>query len=448
VETGRRAARGTLALGAVLAAALGQAAVEVGPRPDRYATDRAGVVGATRLSALNERLAQFERETSTQVLVFVDRRLPPNTTIEEYAEAAFEAWGVGQKGKDNGAVFFVFVDDRQMRIEVGYGLEGALPDIRAASIIEDHAKPRFRANDFAGGVDAAADQVMRAARGEPYQGSGRTHAEGGGTADGPPPFWMWLVPLGAITLAALVARTGETASQRWTRGAVTAAIATALGTMGATVASQDGRMLALGFGFLLLGGAPALWFGAERHADRSLSARRALGRRIMVVAGCVIAVCAGLLCFLTIFGLRLGAGGYVLLAAVLALPVGGVLFSRDPMETLTFAANRLSGMVFFPSLLFAAFFFIFGATEQLPALLDWMVPSGLVLLVSIVVARSRGWVLWPKSGGGGGSYSGSGYSPGGSRSSGSGYSSSSSSSGSSFSGGGGSSGGGGASGSW
>ena len=73
-----------------------------------------------------------------------------------------------------------------MRIEVGYGLEGALPDIRAASIIEDHAKPRFRANDFAGGVEAAADQVMRAARGEVYQGSGRTHAEaGGGSLDGP-----------------------------------------------------------------------------------------------------------------------------------------------------------------------------------------------------------------------------------------------------------------------
>src|SRR5687768_5596028 len=201
------AMRRVLPLALLVLATAVQAAVEVPPRPDRYATDRAGVVGAARLSALNETLAQFERDTSNQVLVFVDRRLPPNTTIEEFAAAAFEAWGVGQKGKDNGAVFFVFVDDRQMRIEVGYGLEGALPDIRAASIIEDHAKPRFRANDFAGGVDAAADQVMRAARGEPYQGSGRTHAEGGGTVDGPPPFWMWLVPLGALTLAALVART-------------------------------------------------------------------------------------------------------------------------------------------------------------------------------------------------------------------------------------------------
>jgi uncharacterized protein len=444
VTAGRRAGPGLLAL--VLLAAAAQAAVEVGPRPDRYATDRAGVVDAARLSALNETLAQFERDTSNQVLVVVDRRLPPGTTLEEYATAAFEAWGVGQKGKDNGVVFFVFVDDRQMRIEVGYGLEGALPDIRAVSIVEDHAKPRFRASDFAGGVTAAADQIMRAARGEPYQGSGRTHAEGGGASlDGPPPFWMWLVPLGALVLGVLVARTGETASQRWTRGGVAAAITTAFATLIATLVSQDGRMLALGFGFLLLGAAPALWFGTRLHADRSLSGRRALGREMAVVAGCVIVASLGLLCFLGIFGLRLGAGGYLLLAAVLALPVGGVLYSRDPLETLTFTANRLSGFVFFPSLLFAVFFGVFGATEMLPSLLDWVVPSGLVLLVTIIYARSRGWVLWPQSSGGG-SYSGSGYSSGSSRSSGSSYSGSSG--GSSFSGGGGRSGGGGASGSW
>ena len=424
----------------LLFAAAAEAAALVPPRPGRYATDRAGVVDAARLAALNERLAQFERDTSNQVLVVVDRRMPAGTTIEEYATTAFKAWGVGQKDRDNGAVFFVFVDDRQMRIEVGYGLEGALPDIRAASIIEDHAKPRFRANDFAGGLDAAADQIMRAARGEAYQGSGRTHAEGGGgSLDGPPPFWMWLVPLGALCLGALVARTGDTASRRWTRGAVTTAIAAALGTMVATVASQDGRMLALGFGFLLLGGAPALWFGVRQHADARLTGRRALGRAILTIAGCVIAVCFALLCFLGVWGARFGAGGFVLLAALLALPVGGLVYASDPLMVVTYTANRLAGLAFFTTLVFAPFYLFFGAADQLPGLLDWMVPAGLVLLVTIIVARSRGWVLWPKTSGRGGSYSGSGYSSG---------SSSGSSGGSSYSGGGGSSGGGGASGSW
>jgi uncharacterized protein len=416
----------------LLAASAAQAAVDVPPRPDRYATDRAGVVPAARLS----------RDTSNQVLVYVDRRLPPNASIEEYATTALTKWGVGQKGKDNGVLFFVFVDDRQMRIEVGYGLEAALPDIRAASIIEDHAKPRFRANDYAGGVEAVADQVMRAARGEAYQGSGRTHAEGGGASqDGPPPLWMWLVPLGTLVLGVLFGRTGETPSQRWTRGGVTVLITTAFATLIATLVSQDGRMLALGFGFLLLLAAPALWFGTRKHADRSLSGRRALGREIAVVAGCVILAALGLLCFLGLFGLRLGAGGYVLLAAILALPVGGVLYAKDPTEVLTFVLNRVSGVVFFPSLLFSVFFFVFGATDQLPALLDFMVPSGIILIVTIIYARARGWVLWPKSSGRGGSYSSGGYSSGSSWSSGS-------SSGSSFSGGGGRSGGGGASGSW
>lgn len=441
MTAGRRVRPGLLAL--VVLASVARAEVAVPPRPDRYATDRAGVVDAARLSALNERLAQFERDTSNQVLVFVDRRLPADTTLEVYAADAFKAWAPGQKDKDNGVIFFVFTDDRKMRIEVGYGLEGALPDARAVSIVEDHAKPRFRANDYAGGIEAAADQIMRAARGEAYQGSGRTHAEGGGRSlDGPPPLWMWLVLFAALGLGALVGRTGETASQIWTRGAVTAAIATAVGSMVATIASQDGRMLALGFGSILLGGAPSLWFGTQRRADRSLSARRALGHEILVIAGCVILAAVGLLCFLGVFGLRLATGGYLLLAAVLALPVGGLLYSSDPVKALTYTANRLSGVVFFPCLVFGTFFWFADAKEFLPGLLDWAVPSGLILLVTVIVARSRGWVLWPKSSGGG-SYSSRGYSGGSSWSSGS-----SSSSGSSYSGGGGSSGGGGASGSW
>jgi uncharacterized protein len=429
------------ALALLLLAPAAQAAVDVPPRPDRYATDRAGVVGAARLSALNERLAQFERDTSNQVLVVVDRRLPAGTTLEEYATAAFQAWAVGQKGKDNGAVFFVFVDDRKMRIEVGYGLEGALPDIRAASIVEDHAKPRFREQDYAGGVEAAADQILRAARGEAYQGSGRTHAEGGAAPlAGPPPFWMWLVPLGALALGGLVARTG-TASQRWGRGAATAGVLTLVGSMVGTLVSQDGRMITIGLGCLLLGAVPGLWFGVRQQADAGLLARRALGRTILTIAGCVIFASFGLLCFLGVWGARFGAGGFVLLAALLALPVGGLLYAGDPLKVVTYTANRLAGLAFFTTLVFAPFYLFFGAADQLPDLLDWMVPAGLVFLVTIVVARSRGWVLWPKTSGRGGSYSGSGYSSGSSWSSGS-------SGGSSYSGGGGRSGGGGASGSW
>ena len=159
-------------------ASLVLAAAPLPPRPDRHATDRTGRLDAARLARLNERLADFERETSTQVLVYVDARMPPGATLEEVAAAAMAAWGVGQKGKDNGALFLAFLDDRRMRIEVGYGLEGALPDARANRIIAEVVAPAFRQGDFTGGVEAAAGEIVKAARGEPFRGSGRTTAEG------------------------------------------------------------------------------------------------------------------------------------------------------------------------------------------------------------------------------------------------------------------------------
>src|SRR5262245_7418979 len=117
------------------------APVALPAKPSRYATDQAGVIPAERLSALNEKLAAVERETSDQVLVYVDRRLPPDTTVEEVAVEAMRTWGVGQKGRSNGVLLFVFVDDHAMRLEVGYGLEGAIPDARARQITSDVMKP-------------------------------------------------------------------------------------------------------------------------------------------------------------------------------------------------------------------------------------------------------------------------------------------------------------------
>jgi uncharacterized protein len=168
-------------------------AVALPPRPDTYVTDRTGRLDAARLSRLNGTLAAFERETSTQVLVYVDARMPAGATLEEVAAEAVRQWGVGQKGRDNGALFLAFLDDRRMRIEVGYGLEGALPDARAHRIITEVVTPSFRRGDFTGGVEAAAAEIVRAARGEPFQGTGRTVAEG------PPPVlvapdWVgWIV---------------------------------------------------------------------------------------------------------------------------------------------------------------------------------------------------------------------------------------------------------------
>jgi uncharacterized protein len=151
----------------------------VPPKPDRYVTDLAGVFPPGRAEALNERLAAFERETSAQVLVYVASKVPDGTTLEELGAAAIRAWGVGQKGKSNGLVFFVFPEERKMRIATGYGLEGPVPDAVAKRIQSDTVKPLFLKGDFAGGIEAGVEALLQAIRGEGTKGTGRTAAESG-----------------------------------------------------------------------------------------------------------------------------------------------------------------------------------------------------------------------------------------------------------------------------
>jgi uncharacterized protein len=142
-------------------------------KPEKYVTDRAGVLPADRADALNRKLEQFERETSNQVLAWIDRKIPENFVLEDFTVRAFQKWRVGQEKQDNGAVLFVFVDDRKVRIEVGYGLEGVLPDITAKRIIDEEIVPRFRQNDYAGGIEAGVDAMVAATKGE-YKGTGTT----------------------------------------------------------------------------------------------------------------------------------------------------------------------------------------------------------------------------------------------------------------------------------
>ncbi len=101
-----------------------------------------------------------------------------DSSIEDYTQRIAQSWGVGQKDKRNGAVLFVFIDDRKMYIQVGYGLEGVLPDVTAFDITERHIKPRFRNQDYEGGLATGIDLMLKAIRGE-YKGTGKTVAESG-----------------------------------------------------------------------------------------------------------------------------------------------------------------------------------------------------------------------------------------------------------------------------
>ncbi len=123
-------------------------------------------LSATQRSQLNEKLIAYDDSTSTQIAVVI-----MSTTgiypIEDVALQILRQWGVGgQAKKDNGVVILVAKDDRKVRIETGYGMEGAIPDMIAASIIDDQMVPYFRQGDYYGGLEAGTDAIIRAAAGE------------------------------------------------------------------------------------------------------------------------------------------------------------------------------------------------------------------------------------------------------------------------------------------
>ncbi len=167
------------------------AAEVIPPKPDHYFNDYAAVVSKEAADRFNQQLEQFERETSDQVVVAVYPKMQSDSSIADYTQRVAQAWGVGQKEQRNGVVLFVFIQDRKMFIQVGYGLEGALPDVTAFDITEYRIKPRFRENDYEGGLAAGIDSICKAIRGE-YKGTGKTVAEqhGGSAA---PSFLFFIV---------------------------------------------------------------------------------------------------------------------------------------------------------------------------------------------------------------------------------------------------------------
>jgi uncharacterized protein len=122
-------------------------------------------VGTDVAARLEMKLRDFDRETSNQVVVAVFPDLP-SPSLEDFTVRTAQAWRAGRQKLDNGVVLFVFVAERKIRLEVGYGLEGALPDALAKRIIEDEMVPRFRAGDPAAGLTAGVDAILKATRGE------------------------------------------------------------------------------------------------------------------------------------------------------------------------------------------------------------------------------------------------------------------------------------------
>src|SRR5690606_665022 len=121
--------------------------------------DNAGVIDAATEHALTQKLAALEQKSSDQIVVAT---IAPTggEAMEPYAHRLFRQWRLGQAQEDNGILLLVAVNDRRMRIEVGYGLEGTLTDLHSRLIIENTMVPAFRAGDYAGGIDRAVDDII------------------------------------------------------------------------------------------------------------------------------------------------------------------------------------------------------------------------------------------------------------------------------------------------
>jgi uncharacterized protein len=199
------------ALVAVAAAANGAEPLSSIPNPrvtnGTWVTDTTGTLSAGTVAQLNQSIDAVHQSHGIEMAVVVMRSLD-GLSIEEAAETLFNDWGIGKKGRDNGLLFLWSTGDRKVRVEVGYGLEGVVPDGKAGAILDTYVIPRFKAGEFDAGVIAGVDAVLAAARNEavalPAMGS-ESYDDSGG--------FPWLPLLGSIP----VGIGGLVGFRRWRR---------------------------------------------------------------------------------------------------------------------------------------------------------------------------------------------------------------------------------------
>ena len=148
------------------------------PNPPRLVNDFTKTLTPEQIQALEQKLVAYDDSTSNQVAVVLLNTIS-DYPIEEVGLGIIRNWGVGGKEHNNGVVVLVAKDDHKVRIEVGYGLEGAIPDITAKSIIDNDITPNFKEGNFYRGLDDATDDIIKAAAGE-YSAPAGYHKKGKG----------------------------------------------------------------------------------------------------------------------------------------------------------------------------------------------------------------------------------------------------------------------------
>lgn len=158
-------ARWIAGLFALLVAIAGDAQIPV-PKLAQRVTDLTATLSAEQRQAIETRLAEFEARKGAQIAVLIVPSTQPET-IEEYARRVLDQWKLGRKGIDDGALLLIAMQDRKLRIETQYGLEGPLPDATAKRIVDEIIVPRFKQKDFFGGIAAGIERMIAVVDGEP-----------------------------------------------------------------------------------------------------------------------------------------------------------------------------------------------------------------------------------------------------------------------------------------
>ncbi len=204
-----------LAILAILAGTAA-AALPIPPPPDHRVNDFAGVLPAAERERLEEKLRSWERESSNQIVVAIFRSLD-GESLEDYSIRLAQAWRIGQKGLDNGVIFLVFVDDRKMRLEVGYGLESKLTDALSSQILRQVVAPHFRegkiGDGIAAGLDAIEQVIVGTYKAAPPGQAGR--GRGGGLF---PIALLLIVVIGIFSIVVSGLRNSHVRRQGWTGG--------------------------------------------------------------------------------------------------------------------------------------------------------------------------------------------------------------------------------------
>jgi uncharacterized protein len=154
--------------------------------------DKTATLSSSDIASLDRTLKDFEARKGSQVAVLIVPTTQPET-IEQYSIRVVGAWKIGRKKIDDGAILVVAKDDRKLRIEVGYGLEGALTDVTAKRIIDEVITPKFRSGDFAGGISDGVNRILRVVDGEPLPAPAQRRQNTGGLLSDIDPFNPFLI---------------------------------------------------------------------------------------------------------------------------------------------------------------------------------------------------------------------------------------------------------------